>query len=281
MNSSGDTRPPLTDDPAILDSVRGRTIDIQVREFEYASTSLGTVQHYTCFAPADSDRGDRQYPLVILLHGLTGNWRDWGTHTRLANHLAGNEIVVVCPDGGNGWYTNGVGLGERREDDILYDLLPALDSRLALLPTPGRAIAGLSMGGYGAIKIALKYPKLFSVAVSHSGALDITSRIGWHPVFGDAERDAAFRRGENPLWLAEQALSRPIVERPTLMLDCGASDPLVHANRAFSDHLNFIGYGHTYVEPGVSNGSSTGPRSAAKKQMHKIEQLKGRAVAGV
>ncbi len=60
--------------------------------------------------------------------------------------------------------------------------------------------------------------------------------------------DASRRRAENPFWLAEQAMSRWPTERPRLYLDCGLDDGLLEANRRFHDHLNFIGYHHTYLE---------------------------------
>jgi S-formylglutathione hydrolase FrmB len=223
-------------------------LTVAFEERSYDSRSLGRRQPYACFLPPGAAHSGRAYPLLILLHGVTGDFADWARYTRLARYLQGEELIVVCPDGDEGWYTNGVNSGERREDDILEDLLPHLERTLPLLPWPARAIGGLSMGGYGAVKLALKHPVAFRVAVSHSGALDITSRPEPHAVFGDAAAHAAERRLEDPRWLAEQALSRPPAERPQLFLDCGAADPLAVVNRTFSDHLNFIGYGHTYRE---------------------------------
>jgi len=186
--------------------------------------------------------------LLLLLHGLNGCYKDWMEHTRLARHLRGRDIIVVCPDGGNGWYTNAAGDGERREDDLVHDLLPALEADLPLLPAPARAIEGASMGGYGAVKLAMKHSNLFRCAVSHSGAVNAASSPNLDAIFGDQDRDSAFRKNESLLSLAEQALCRLPTERPQLMLDCGLNDPLLAANRAFSEHLNFIGYGHTYRE---------------------------------
>ena len=214
----------------------------------YLSGALGRPQQYACLMPASAGPAEQRFPLVVLLHGLAGAWTDWPRFTRIARYLAGKNIVVVCPDGGSGWYPNGVGGGGRYEDDILQDLLPAIEKALPVLPYPHRAVGGLSMGGYGAVKIALKHPRLFHVAFSHSGALDVARRPDVHPVFGDPVGDAAFRRAEDPAWLAEQALCAPPVDRPLLFLDCGLDDPLIDANRSFSSHLDYIGYGHTYRE---------------------------------
>ena len=221
---------------------------VEVRDLRYFSKSLSRIQPYLCLMPKEQNAQAQGYPLLLLLHGLHGNYRDWATYTRLARRLAGQHLIVVCPDGGNGWYTNSADGAERREDDLILDLLPHLEETLPLRTGRRYAIAGLSMGGYGAVKLALKRPDLFACAASHSGALDIASRCEWHPVFGDPDRDAEFRRRENPSWLAEQALCRLPTERPRLFLDCGLQDALLTANRDYSDHLTFMGYGHTYRE---------------------------------
>jgi putative tributyrin esterase len=224
----------------------GATRAPEVRE--YYSKSLGTTQKYRAILPQGVAESDRTYPLLLLLHGFAGDCGNWLQLTRAARYLALYSIVTVCPDRDSGWYTNAAGDGERREDDIMLDLLPHLEAALPLKPYPARAIGGISMGGYGAVKLALKHPRSFCLAVSHSGALDITGRPERHRVFGDPAADAGFRRAESVGWLAEQALCRPAAERPALYLDCGASDALVTASRAFSDHLTYIGYGHVYRE---------------------------------
>jgi putative tributyrin esterase len=231
-----------------LKSPRAVSAPLELTEQRYYSRALGKTQTYGLYGPPAADHGSLRYPLLLLLHGRGGAWPDWGRYTRLARYLTGNDLIVVCADGDDGWYTNAVDGGERREDDLMQDLLPILESTLPLLSWPARAIAGISMGGYGAIKLALKHPGQFSMAVSHSGGLGAPGRPDPHPVFGDPVRHASFRRAESLTWLAEQALSRLQPVRPSLVLDCGSMDPLVGESRAFSDHLNFIGYGHVYRE---------------------------------
>jgi len=245
---------PETERPSAQISIPRRTLDVnatpavEIQDLEYYSKALSRTQLYRCLVPKDAGAQSRQYPLLLLLHGFGGTFRDWTTYTRITRHLAGQSLIVVCPDGGNGWYTNAADGSECREDDLIHDLLPHLEATLPVRTGRKRAIAGLSMGGYGAIKLALKHPELFSCAASHSGAMDIAARGGSHPVFGDEVKDADFRRHESLSWLAEQALCRPPIERPRLYFDCGLNDPLLAANREFSDHLNFMGYGHTYRE---------------------------------
>ena len=219
----------------------------------YFSHALNREQPYAYFAPAEWD-GDLaldspRYPLLVMLHGINSSYAHWDTYTRIARYAAAYKIVIAFPDGGNGWYTNAVNNGPRYEDDLIHDFIPHLQTTLPIT-APGKqwGIGGLSMGGYGAVKIALKHWKLFSLAVGHSGAYEKPNIPEVHPVFGDPQRDAAFRKAENPIALAELALCRWPAERPYLYLDCGADDFLIETNRRFKDHLNFVGYPHAYHE---------------------------------
>ena len=236
----------------------GRTVPtpLPLHQSRYFSRSLGREQPYAYFAPPGYDPNNSangtRYPLLILLHGLNGNHLTWGKQTRLASHLAGNpacDFFVAFPEGGDGWYTNAYDGSANYEDDLMQDFLPHLEHTLSLLPS-GRhwAIGGMSMGGYGAIKIALQHGRLFSLAVSHSGAFEFTRRQEFHPVFGDPIRDLNARRMGNVFKLAEDALSTWPPARPNLHFDCGLSDRWLEANRHFHQHLDFIGYRHTYIE---------------------------------
>jgi len=227
----------LTSKPALL-------------ERTYESISLRRTQPYSCYIPSVSipDSGAR-YPVLIMLHGFGGDHTSWPNSTRVGCYLADYGIVTVFPNGYNGWYENGYDDGARYEDDIAVDLVREI-MRSAPAMAPGRnwAICGMSMGGYGAVRLALKYPRLFSCAVSHGGAFDGMPRSGIHPVFGDAECEIGFRREQSPIWLAEQLLCRFPNQRPFLFLDCALSDPLLEISRSLSGHLKFLGYPHTYSE---------------------------------
>lgn len=219
----------------------------------YLSGALGREQPYAYFLPDDPDGGEassqRRYPLLVLLHGRTGSYTDWPTKTRIARVVAAYPLVVVFPEGDEGWYTNAADGGTRYEDDLLQDLLPHIQATLPVQP-PGKAwaIGGLSMGGYGAVKTALKHPHLFSAAVSHSGAFEQVRNSKPHSVFGDPDTHAALRHAEDVFALVEQAMCRYPTERPRLSLDCGLQDDFLEINRRFDAHLTFLGYPHTYRE---------------------------------
>ena len=226
----------------------GRPTPLPLHTGAYFSQALGREQPYLYLLPYGYTP-KRTYPLLVMLHGMNSDYQAWTHYTRLARYVAAYDLVVACPDGGVGWYTNAANGGERREDDITQDFVSHLKETFSLVP-PGRGwgIGGLSMGGYGAVKIALKHPHLFPVAVSHSGALEKMQTASVHPVFGDPEAERALRHRENPFWLIEQALCRLPTERPRLHLDCGTEDSLLTENRRFVDHLNFVGYPCTYRE---------------------------------
>jgi S-formylglutathione hydrolase FrmB len=149
--------------------------------------------------------------------------------------------------------------GFRYEAAILDDLIPLIDRTF---PTRaerlGRCLGGLSMGGYGALRLALRRPDMFCSAVSHSGAV----------FFGHAALPAndpnaeEFRRilgdhpegGPNDLYALAEKLDRSMV--PALRLDCGTEDFLLEANRDFHGHLTNLGIAHEYAEfPGAHDWS--------------------------
>ena len=216
-----------------------------VSQGHYYSKSLGRNQPFLCLTPP----GDTvDLPFLLLLHGRDGHFDHWNKYTRLRKMLLGLPYLVVCPEGGNGWYTNSFDGKELWEDDLVQDLLPYLNEAFPISQdTKHRIFAGASMGGFGAIKIALRHYKLFGTAISLAGGLAKPSQPGSHPIFGEYERDIAFRHRENLSYLAEQALCRFPSERPRLILDCGLEDPLIESNQHFSDHLNFLGYAHDFT----------------------------------
>ncbi len=145
----------------------------------YFSRALGREQSYAYFAPPEFDAeqtpSDTRYPLLILLHGRKANYRVWPEQTRLAFYAASVGMFLAFPEGGEGWYANAYDGQANYEDDLMQDFLPHLQQNWPLLP-PGKnwTIGGMSMGGQGAIKIALKYGQMFSLALSFSGAFEIT-----------------------------------------------------------------------------------------------------------
>jgi putative tributyrin esterase len=185
--------------------------------------------------------------VMFLLHGLSDDQTIWMRRTSIERHVDGLPLIVVMPDGGRGWYSDaiqgyayGTAIGEELPD-LIRNTFPT---------RAPWAISGLSMGGYGALKLALRYPETFHSAVSHSGALEMARRP---PHRGDAFDDEALRifgedsaGGENDLFALVGKL-RPS-KMPLLRFDCGTDDFLIESNRAFDRHLQGLEVGHQYQE---------------------------------
>lgn len=119
-----------------------------------------------------------RYPTLYFLHGLFENERSWGErggHQVLEELVAKNEVgklLVVLPDGGKSFYVNSLDGRERYEDFFILELVPAINRRYRTIPDPGtRGISGTSMGGYGALRLAMRHPDVFDSASAHSAAL--------------------------------------------------------------------------------------------------------------
>jgi S-formylglutathione hydrolase FrmB len=275
------------------------------------SQSLGARKQFVVYLPPSYDREPRRrYPVAYYLHGLWGDEWNWVRQGRLAATLdsltaaGAREMIVVMPDGDDSWYTTWnqlvtlrdcerdstrarMGITEapasrcvpwpHYDDYIARDLVARVDSAYrTVADRRSRAIAGLSMGGYGAVSLALAYPDVFGAAASHSGVLSplyagprpyaaparfatsidtlASTRIGrmMVPVFG---RDTAGWWARDPARLAARALERrrrggpPL---PALFVDVGVSDGLVDQNRAFHAALTSLGVPHRYAEwPGA------------------------------
>jgi putative tributyrin esterase len=134
--------------------------------------SVGRTMKYVVLLPAERDPGKR-YPVLFLLHGLYGNHTDWTSRTRLAEYSGSLPILIVMPDAENSWYTNAWNDTLGRFEDFIARDLPSEVANKYGADTSCQAIAGLSMGGYGALKIGLKYPQKFFFAAGLSSAITV------------------------------------------------------------------------------------------------------------
>ena len=213
-----------------------------IRDATFQSASLGRAMKYRIILPAGYDRSVRRYPVLYLLHGLTGSYLDWNTRTHLAEYAAPQQLIIVMPDAGDSWYTNSSGNPQDRfEDYIFKDLVPVIDTTYRTIAARhARAIGGLSMGGYGAMKFALKYPNLFAFAGSFSGvqtvAHDPDSKLPFGEkyiqqlleIFGPPSGPA--RAANDVFALADKAIPAAL---PYFWITCGTADSLLESNREF------------------------------------------------
>jgi putative tributyrin esterase len=216
----------------------------------YHSRSLNKASSFNVVFP-DDPAIPRPWAVFYLLHGLSDDHTIWMRRTSIERYVAGLPLVVVMPDGGRGGYTNAADRQYRYEDDLIEDVVALVDRTFPVkADRTGRAIGGLSMGGYGAVKNGLKHVELFSSITSHSGALGFLRE----PVEKTRELSPESARifGPSPKGGAEDPYT--IVEKidhgrlPALRMDCGTGDFLLEQNRAFHEHLNHLHVPHEYEE---------------------------------
>lgn len=204
-----------------------------LRDLSIPSPTLGQPIPCAVTLPEGYDQDpERRYPVLLLLHGTDGGADDWLDAGGLADADApGGDLpfIVVTPGAGNSWYVdNDAGEGAW-ETALVDDLLPAIDARFRTIPgRAGRAIAGLSMGGYGAVHLALRHPDQFGAVASLSGALyapddpltddDIAD---FHGAFGDPFDPDRFAR--ESVYTDLSALP-PDAPMPRFYLSSGSND---------------------------------------------------------
>ncbi len=143
------------------------------------SKILGKTVRYTIYLPYDYNTSNRYYPVVYLLHGYTDNdigWTQFGEADRIADKGIANgdfpPMILVTPDAGVSWYINNYNGSVRYEDFFFKEFLPYIESHYRIRAEKQfRAVAGLSMGGYGSLVYVMKHPDKFAACAGLSAAV--------------------------------------------------------------------------------------------------------------
>ena len=228
--------------------VLGRACSMNVLIPQRATTQIGL----------DNNASSRKdYPVVYLLHGLSDDHTIWMRRTSIERYAAAHQAVIVMPNGDRSFYTD-MQCGYRYWT-FLSEELPALVADMFPVSTrrEDTFAAGLSMGGYGALKLALRRPDRYAAAVALSPVADIqqwyTDFLEQYPeikwIFGSREELDA--NGNNLLLLASQAATCPTP--PRLMQVCGTEDFLYQSNQTLRNCLQSLPFPeYKYAEePGV------------------------------
>ncbi len=244
----------------------------RVKAVKFESKLVGQTLPYNVVLPPDYDAQatrSTRYPVLYLLHGLAGSHDDWvSSRAHLAQHAAQYRIIIVTPEGHDGWYTDSATVpNEKFESYIMQELLPDVERRYRTITTrAGRAVAGLSMGGYGALKFGVKYPDRFIFAASMSGAHGAPT---WDPndkellsfvkpsvarVYG--AMDNPVRPANDLTKLFNDLSPERSAQLPFFYLDCGTEDFLFNSNRALDELLIKRKIPHEFRElPGTHSWS--------------------------
>lgn len=195
-------------------------------------------------------------PVVYLLHGYSGNYADWITKAKGFEKAADlYQVIIVCPDGNNSWYWDSpVDSNFKYETYVSKELVSWIDSKYKTIRNKkGRAITGLSMGGHGALYLALRHQDVFGAAGSMSGGVDIRPfPNNW---------DMALRLGkyaDHPQnWEQYTVINMLNLLQPNslaLIIDCGTEDFFFKVNENLHEQLLYRNIPHDYItRPGAHN----------------------------
>ncbi len=193
----------------------------------------------------------KNHPTLYLLHGLSDNHSIWLRRTSIERYVDGMNLAIVMPEVHRSFYTD-MACGGRYWTYISEELPEIAQSMFSLSDKREQTyVAGLSMGGYGAFKLALGKPETFSAGASLSGALDIVYRSKdksiiskWEDIFGDLND---LPGSENDLFHLSEVVQKSKF-KPRLYQCCGTEDFLYQDNLNFLDHATKLGLDLTYEE---------------------------------
>lgn len=221
-----------------------------VRTLKLASQMMGREMPYRVVVPNDYEtKTESRYTVVYLLHGLTGHYNDWTDLGNISQLATKHNLILVTPEGNDGWYTdNPSKANEMYESYIVKELIPEIDKSFRTFPERSRrVIAGLSMGGYGAVKFGLKFPDKFSLIGSFSGAFvtaQWSEKVGGNKLIGKS-LDAVFgplnseTRKANDIFTIVRGLSEDKAKNlPFIYLSCGTEDIFIKTNRDLAALMN-------------------------------------------
>lgn len=209
-----------------------------VATVQFYSHGLGRRTTYEAILP---DTGDGPFPVLLQLHGLFDDHNSWIHKSKLVHYVADLQVIVILPDGATSayldWHKTERLNRQNYETMIVADLWDEVHRNFHVNEEKW-GIGGLSMGGYGAMRLGLRHPDKFSSIWSHSSAFtigDVTPTLG----LADIE-DASLHD------LAPKLKGR--TDLPVISFDCGTEDELIESNRDFHHLLDELGIDHHYAE---------------------------------
>jgi S-formylglutathione hydrolase FrmB len=242
------------------------------------------VRYCALLPPSYDQEKTRRYPVLYFLHGLGQNEQaliesgGWALVEDLRKSGAIGEFLIITPDAGNSFYINSRDGRRRYEDFFIREFIPASERRYRTRAAPaGRAISGVSMGGYGALRFAFKYPQMFHAASAHSAALIEKPpatlqrgnvRLGFLEQAFGSPPDPAYWERNSPFTLARAATS---LGRLKIYFDCGTADDFGfdEGNRSLDKLLEARGVRHEFhLYPGGHGWSYTAQHITASLDFH-------------
>lgn len=207
--------------------------------------------------PDSYKKKKNHFPVVYLLHGYDGSFRNWIMRVpELKDYADEYQTIIVCPDGNiSSWYFNSpVDSTYRYETHIADEVVSYIDTHYKTISDKEhRAITGLSMGGHGAFYLALRHPDKFGAAGSMSGGMDLKESKNKFDIakrIGDTITHAGNWMNMAVIYLVENYRNTPV----KLIFDCGNKDIFIRSNRMLHQKMLELNIPHSYTErPGEHN----------------------------
>jgi len=225
------------------------------------SNSLGRMNAFAALVP---EGVPGPFPVLYLLHGYSDDHTGWVRRSNVERYAERYPMIIIMPDGQHGWYTDAASMPYAKFETHLADeLVGFVDTTFSTIADRrGRAIAGLSMGGYGALKLAVKHPDKFCAGHSFSGAVGITMRDNTLSTMMGAEPETPWSIeqrlifGETPTGGPEDLRALILAANkktmPAISFDCGVDDFLYDSNQSFHAFLTEKKIPHIYEQfPGA------------------------------
>lgn len=210
--------------------------------------------------PGSGEREDKPYKTLYLLHGIFGNYTDWVSGTNIQRWAEEKDLVVVMPSGDNSFYIDNKEAQNNYGEFIGKELVEITRKMFPLSrKKEDTYIAGLSMGGYGALRNGLKYHETFGYIAALSAALiveDLDKRTNDSEFFLERRSFAESYFGDltkvvnsdkNPKWLAKKLVDENS-DIPKIYMACGDKDFLLQSNRDFRDYMKSLDVNITFEE---------------------------------
>ena len=240
----------------------------ELRTVVFRSKLVRATLPYIVILPAGygavANRKNR-YPVVYLLHGFGGHYSSWlPANDSLSTLATQHQIIIVAPEGNNGWYTDSATIPtDKYETYLLREVMPDVQRRFRTIRArSGRGIAGFSMGGYGALKFGLKHPGQFILAASLAGPMTTASwtenmltemkKVGSSIRAAFGPEGSPTREANDLFKLVRKVPANDTAPQPYLYIACGDKDSIIDGNREIARLLSDRQILHEFHE--VSGG---------------------------
>ncbi|MGE0019436.1 MAG: alpha/beta hydrolase [Draconibacterium sp.] len=234
-----------------------------LESLKFESKLVGYPVEYSVYLPADYESSNRSYPVLYLLHGYSDDetgWIQFGEANSVADKAIASgdatSCIIVMPDGKVTWYANSFDGKDPWEDMFIKEFIPFIEKQYRIRPQKQfRAIAGLSMGGNGALLLSLRHSELFSSCVAMSAGTftdeEVEKNSQFDHYFGSiygpkpASGVSEYWKAYSPLHLLN-SVEKDKIKSVRFYIDCGDDDFLYKGNSALHVKMRDLGIPHEY-----------------------------------